>query len=352
MQVESPASTRFVPERAAHAGGAVSVPHPITGKAIDRRSAVLDTSAPVAVPVRKGLRAWDPGYNLQLASAQQTLDFLGDVAGKLQVLGTAIKGALAGGSRAEDGTLNAALHELVARWDERGEATARSLDGQLAFGARGQARQSFRIPGLDVHSLQAQAQETLFFSVAGAGRQAIPVTLDPALPSAAQVRHMDLALFPAGIRVTANEQGDLLFDVPEAQWEAVRGTLAIRGGGMRYPAGQMHLVRPQAVASAVTPEQWRMDDLHGALRDVAAAQGRVRQARQDVSRELADAADRPEIGEAGMGGAVMPSWAADFSREFRDNASSSDYRFVASVAPALTGISRERVVSLLALRTD
>jgi hypothetical protein len=299
--------------------------------------------------VRKGLRAWDPGYNLQLASAQQTLDFLGDVAGRLQALGTFIKGALAEttqGSQAANGTLDASLRGLAARWNERGEATAHSLDGQLAFGARGEARQSFHIPGLDVRSLQTQGRETLFFSVAGAGRQAIPVTLDPALPSAVQVRQLRLALFPAGIRVTDGERGDLLFDVPEARWDAVRDTLAIRGGGMRYPAGQMHLVRPQAVASAINPDQWSVDDLPRTLRDVVTAQGQVRQARQQVGRALVDAADRPGT-EAGR-----TEWVEGFSQEFQENANNPDYRFVASVAPALTGISRERVVSLLALRTE
>jgi len=352
MQVESPASTRFLPQRAASTHEATFTPAPGVGagKRPGRSPDVADRAVPAAAaPVRKGLRGWDPGSQLQLASAQQTRDFLQDMEGGLRALGAAIRGTLAG-SPPGDATPDAMLRTLTARWAERGDATAYSLDGQLKFGARGQARQSFRIPGLDVDSLQAQGRETLFFSVTGSGRQPIAVVLDPSCPSRVQVQQMDTALFSAGMRVTGSAQGDLLFDVPEVRWEAVRDTLAIRGGGMRYPAGQMHLVRPQAVAPIVSPDQWRLDDLAGTLRYAAAAQARVRQARQQVDRALVNAAAGPAA--AASGETASADWADAFCQEFHERAADPDYGFVASIAPALTGISRERVVSLLSLRAD
>ncbi|MDF1484192.1 hypothetical protein PY257_03185 [Ramlibacter sp. H39-3-26] len=366
MQVESPLSARLTPQRT-RAGVELLVARGdaqgvFSGATKADADATAASTAAQAAPVRAGLKTWIPQYNQDVAGAQQALSFLGDLAERLQGLRTALGSKLAQlSSDAEDGTapageaaaLDKLLGDFARRWRERPQSTMQSLDGNLSYGRRGHARQPFRVAGLDAKALQGGSRETLFFSVGGAGRQPIPVAIDPSVPLPEQVQRMDFALAPTGVRAALDGQGQLQFDVAETQWPSVRDSLAIQGGGVRYPAGQMHLARPETVPRAVRPETWSVHSrsaMRQTLQAVLEAQSRVYAAQQQVRAALSRAASQitPAVeGGEDDGTLGISAWVADFSAQFAQRGEQSGYQFVSAVAPALIGISRERVVALL-----
>ena len=307
---------------------------------------------------RGGLRNLDFELNRQVAGAQQALNFLDQAGSRLQSLKGILSGKLAekkadsGTASGSDAKLNEQLRQFNALWRQRDAATAGTLDGQLRVVQAGSAQQRFRIRGLDAASLGSGDKETLSFSAAG---KQVSVALDPAAGEAAVLRRLQNALAPIGMGVERSG-GSLMFSVAEGDWPAVRDSLAVKGGGQRFPTGQFNRVRTEAEADAIQPQSWRADDTQAArqtLQEVLTALDLIRQARNTISRSLAEADARMQPQQKGATGAAAAAdesdWAASFVQRFEAMAEKPDFNVFAAVAPALTAVSRNRVMALLGM---
>lgn len=301
-----------------------------------------------AAPLRGGLSNWDPQFNRQLASAQQALGFLDQVASRLQGLKSDLSAKLAA-NQPGDERLNDKLRTFADLWRDRPAATGGSLDGQLRYNGVAEPRQRFTVRGLDLRTLQSGEKETLTFAVAGVGQRLLPVAIEPGLSADELVRRLRQALAPAGIHVAQDENtGALSFDAPASAWPAVRDSLAVRGAGIRFPSGQLNRVRLDAEPEAVRPNEWHTDDtiaLRRSLQEVIDALDRVRHAREVLSRILAEARNRIDAST----GPEDQDWALAFTTDFEALVRQSGYVAFSEIAPALVSISRNRVLSLLAL---
>ncbi|NMG34624.1 hypothetical protein GRF61_09230 [Azoarcus sp. TTM-91] len=306
---------------------------------------------------RGGLRNLDFELNRQVAGAQQALNFLDQAGNRLQALKSTLSGKLAeksdggAGPSAADARLAEQLRQFSALWRKRGAASAGTLDGQLQVVQAGSAQQRFRIRGLDADSLRSGDKETLSFSAAG---KQVSVAVDPAAGETAVLRRLQSALAPIGMGVERSG-GSLVFSVAEGDWPVVRDSLAVKGGGQRFPTGQFNRVRAEAEADAIQPQSWRADDTEAArqtLQEVLAALDLIRQARNTISRGLAEAdarmQPRHKVG-SGAAEADESDWAASFVQRFEAMAEKPDFNVFAAVAPALTAVSRDRVMALLGM---
>jgi hypothetical protein len=305
------------------------------------------TAAPVvrvAAPSRGGLSAWDPQLHGQLADAQQALSFLDQAAAQLQGLKADVSGRLAGRA-VSDAQVGSKLRQFAATWSRRAQDAGASLSPSLDY--EQPATQRFTVRGLNLASLRGGERETLAFA-AGAGRAPMTVQLEPELADDEIVRRFARALAPADIGVAAGADGALVFSSPESEWPAVRDALAVRGGGIRFAAGQAVRVRADAEPAAVQPESWQAGDagqLRRTLQQIVQALERVHMARENVSHALATMS----AGVHGPPKVADPVGATTFVDAFVAAIGQPGFASFSPVTAALSGISRDRVLSLLAL---
>jgi hypothetical protein len=340
---------------------------PATRDVAPRRSTdAAAASGHAPAPLRRGLGNWNPQLHQDLSNAQQAQDFLDRTAAQLQGIKAELSAKLAG-LQSQDSQLQAQLQQLAATWHGRHSASGGSLDPQLRFSTPAVATQRFSVRGLDLQTLTSGSGETLAFSVGGTGQGLMSVSIPPGLSPDEVVRRFDHALAPAGIRVASDDSGALIFSVSEGAWPAVRDTLSVKGDGIRFPTGQLTRVKTDAEPAAVQPEAWQKaingpaaapsadpptDDrsadaaaLRRALQQIVQSLDRVRQARVVVARALAEAAGKIDQARPREGPADAKALAANF----QSVAGQQDYASFSSVSSALVGISRSRVISLLAL---
>src|SRR5690606_28999568 len=118
------------------------------------------------------------------------------------------------------------------------------------------------------------------------------VALDPQQSPSAIVGALDRALAPMGVRATRDAKGELAFSVSEANWPQVRDSLAIRGGGRRFPTGQFNHVRVVPAEQAIQPSKWSGTDAAStrrALQEIAQAQLLIRKSHGTVRSVLEQA---------------------------------------------------------------
>jgi hypothetical protein len=349
-----------------------------------------DASAPSpSIPLRAGLSNWDHQLQGEIASAQQALSFLDQSAAQLQALKSelaarlASRSGMAASSRnssqdtsqaassdstdaasnvasstssnatsASDTSLQASVQQFSDAWKQRQATAGGSLDAQLSYTSPAPASQRFTIRGLTMSNLQAGAKEVLNFSVSGATQALSSVSITPGLSQDEIVQRFNQALAPASISASIDASGAMVFSTPEGSWATVRDTLSVRGGGIRFPSGQMNRVKVDPEAPAISPDSWSTGDteaLRQTLQQVVQALAQVQQARTSVSQALANANGRvasvqtPDADASGVG---MDRLAQNFSK----TASAPGYDSLLSLTSALIGISRDRVVSLLSLR--
>ena len=333
--------------------GSVEQLRPQERAAVD--TAEVRDAAVTQTPPKQGLRAWDPGRHQRLTTARQARDYLRQLAAQLQRLKDQITTQLAAAERQANSanasgggdvtaSLTQALKELDQLWSQRQENSGQTLDAHLQYAAEGSTRQTFRLRGLDALALQSGSREVLTFSLAGTADGVTSAAIDPAEAPEVNVRRLDQALSTLGVRVSLDGQGQPLFSASETQWAKVREGLHVRGEGRRFAAGQPHHARAEAQPDAVKPGEWKDTVRENAgmrqvLQAVMRALDRVKQAQREVSEALAGAS-------AEMARAEDPAQAV-FAESFEDMTQTPDYSVYQQVAPALTGISRERVVALL-----
>jgi hypothetical protein len=310
------------------------------------------TPSRAPAPLRRGLSGWNPQLHKQLSDAQQAQDFLDQTAAQLQGLKADLSAKLTG-LQSQDGQLEAKLQQLASTARGRSQSSAGSLDPQMRYSSPATATQRFSVRGLDLQTLTSGAGETLSISSGGTGRGLTSVSITPGLSADAIVQRFDRALAPSGIRATSDDSGALIFSVDESSWPAVRDNLSIKGDGIHFPTGQLTRVRADAEPAALQPEAWQKavksgdtDAVRRTLQQVAQALERVKQARSVVSRSLADAASKIDQARPTQGDAAA---AVSLAANFQTVAGRSDYSSYSSVSAALVGISRTRVLALLAL---
>ncbi len=308
------------------------------------RAPVVATPASV---LRGGLRDWNPQLNQHVAGAQRTIGYLDEVSGQLRQLRHDVSARLAG-REPQAGAAAETLQQFARTWRERPAATAGRLSPRLAYG-EGEAPQRFTVRGLTLQALRTGEKETLAFALGGAARSQPTVLVEPGLDDEALVQRFDQALAASRIRVRRDDSGSLVFSTPESAWPQVRDTLAVRGGGIRFPTGQFNRVRVDAEPDALQPQHWRLDDpaaMRDTLAQVVQALDAVRQARSDVEHALDAAGAALEAAQPGE----TADAAAAFVRRFEALARERGYASHQSVAASLLGVHRERVQALLTLR--
>jgi len=297
-------------------------------------------------PARSGgLRGWLPDLNRSVAQAQQSREFLDGVSGHLQSLKAGLSASLAGRAAA-DGRVEESLVSLVATWGDRPAASGGALDPQLRYTGPAAATRRFTVRGLDFPSLQQGDRETLALSVGPVGQRPLPVVVEPGLSERAIVQRLGQTLSPANVSVQRDDQGRLTLAVPEAQWPAVRDTLAVKGGGKRFPTGQFHRVRAEPEADAVPVATWKtdtVDDRKTTLQGVLTSLDRVRDAQAVVGRALAGASAALEGCRPAQGAA----WATSAAEAFEATGAEGGYAARAALVSAVDGLNRPRVRSVL-----
>jgi hypothetical protein len=313
--------------------------------------AATDPAPQAAQPgLHRGLNSLNPQINQQVATAQQTLDFLGGLSSQLQAFKTQLNRELSGGFVKEGALANQRQH-LQQLWQERQVRSSGGLNDQLDYSGDGQALQHFRIRGLDAFNLQSKANETLTFSLAGTPRQTRAVQVGPGLPMSIMASRFDQALAPAGIRVTVNAQGELDFAVPQSQWAQVQDGLMIKGDGKRFPTGEFSRLRLAAEPAAIAPTSWQIDTLaeqRQTLSQVVQAVRRVAQVSEKVQRVLADTHQTLSQQSAAAGATE----AASFTQGFAALVLDPRYSSLSTLATSLQGLPRYRIENLLALRAE
>lgn len=311
-------------------------------------TAPVESQSGRKTPAQGGLNQWDSDLNQQLSRAQQALAFLDQIESRLQGLKSDLSARLAADQAAGDPVLDDKLRDFADSWSKRKTTAGGSLDGQLVFDGAGGARQSFTIRGLDRNALQSGDKESLAFSVGGIGQRLLVVSIEPGLSEEALVRRFDQALAPADIRVSGDGQGGLLFSVAESAWPKVRDSLSVKGAGKRFPSGQLVQVKTDEVPAAIRPGSWGSAGIEmqrRTLQNVIEALGKIRQAREVINRALAEMGRRVRE----QPGSAERDWALAFAADFENIALQPVYQIYSAIAPALASISRERVLSLLAL---
>jgi len=311
------------------------------GAAIDQAAA---GKAPA--PLRRGLSNMDAPLQNDVSGAQQAIDFLEQSAAQLRALKTDIAAKLATRSM-RDGQVEQRVRQFSETWRNRTQASGGTLDAQLNYSNQ-PSTQRFTVRGMTLANLRNGARETLAISVGGGTAGLRSVHLAPGLSDAEIISRFDQAMAPAGVRVSVNKDGELVFTAPESAWPGIRDSLAVQGSGIRFPAGQLNRIKADAEAPVVVPEGWGTADIESmraTLQQVTQALAHVEAALAKVRQELAAATQRvqselPEIEVAGMG---------QMAEVFANVANEPGYSALVSLTSALVGINRDRVVSLLRL---
>ncbi|MDB6002032.1 MAG: hypothetical protein JWP52_3731 [Rhizobacter sp.] len=307
-----------------------------------------DTAAPAAdapTPKPSSLRparGADRPTHRDTSSAQQALAYVERMAAHLQDLKASLTRKMAQPQHDEP-SLADDLRAVADQWSNRSKATGGALDSQLHYSGPDSARQSFTVRGLDASALASPERETLSFTVGNGNRTVMSTTFEPGSTAKENTQKLDRALAASGVRVKQGSQGEPVFDVAESAWPDVRDSMSVKGGGFRFPAGQLNKVRTLPQGDAMTPQTWQSEtaSVRRTLQEVTQALDRIRQVAAKLHKVLDEAA-LP----------VAPSeqaWAQTFVGEFSAVAGQSDYRIQSSLAPALLGLNRSRVLSLLAL---
>ena len=321
------------------ASGAGRAKAPARTETVREEAAARPAAQPRAAhaPARRGLANWDTRLQGDVASAQQALDYLERVAGQLESVKAALSAKLANlKSGARD--LEARARQLSATIAARGSQAGGSVDAELRFSEGEPARQRFRIGGLDVATLQAAAPMNLAFSIGGAGGPQLAAAIEPGMTPEQIAARLDRTLAPLKVRAGLDDGGRLAFSTEEANWPAVRDSIAISGRGRAHTEA----IAPQSKLEDL--ETGNADALRHSLREVVQALERVRRSQAAASAALSAATARAAQPE------MSPDDLAISAQDFASTASNHDYESLLAITSALVGVSRERVLSLLGLR--
>ncbi|MDB5746927.1 MAG: hypothetical protein JWP72_1775 [Massilia sp.] len=304
------------------------------GKLAEARPAARTAAQP---PARRSKLDWDTRLQGDVASAQQAQDYLNQVTRELESVKAALSAKLAGmTSGARD--LEVRARQLAASIAARSVRAGGSVDAQLAFSDGAPAQQRFRVSGLEAGMLQAAAPLSLAFSIGGAGGPQLAAAIEPGMTPEQIAGRLDRTLAPLNVRARLDGQGRIEFSTAEANWPAVRDSIAISGRGRVATEALSPDLKLQDLGTG------NPDALRQSLREVVHALDRVRRSQAAAGAALTVAAQR----------AAQPELSAEAlaltAQDFASTAISHDYNSLLAITSALVGVSRERVLALLGMR--
>jgi len=280
-----------------------------------------------------------------VARAQQALDYLERVASQLESLKSEISAKLASAnsqrstrsSQTGSQQIDSAARQLAATLAARKSSGGGGIDANLKFDGQ-PAQQRFRIRNLDIDTLQQSAPTTVAFSIGGAGGPQLAASITGDQSSEEIARAIDRAVAPLGVRAGL-DNGSLVFSTGEAEWPAVRDSIAVSGRGR---------VATEEVAPQLAPQQWpaggESNALRQSLREVVQALERVRHSQNAASNALSSASVQVSAAS------TPPPEVEMATDDFASAAQSTNYDSLVALSSALVGVSRERVLALLGLR--
>ncbi|MCL6262289.1 hypothetical protein [Craterilacuibacter sp. RT1T] len=286
--------------------------------------------------------------NQQLTSAQQSLDFVDQLLRRLELLKSDL-GRELGSRRIEKEPLQARADEVGAQWAQREAKTDGTLDGQLHFQVTGQVRQRFSLRGMDLSALTQGKAETLVLIGPERGVPPAVVAVGEGVDEKTLLQRFNRALGGMGVRAEVDDGGALAFSVEETALARLREGLMVRGEGVRFPAGSPQRVRLET-ESGPFQLPWQLDDHAGvrqSLQRVVSIIAQVQQSRAAILSAIAEA----EHSISRLVSMDEQSWAQGFVADFNARLNQRDaYQGYYEILPALSGVSRYRVLSLLSLR--
>jgi hypothetical protein len=318
----------------------------VSDPAPDNSSAdkAVSSGALAPAPLRSKAASMGGALQDQVARAQQALDYLEQVAGQLESVKGELTSRLAGARSAarqqsSDAQLNAQVRKLGSTLASRAKNAGGGVDSNLNFTSK-PALQRFRIRGLDLASLRSAGPQSLAFSVGGNGGPQLSVNIDPDQTDEEIAAAINRAMAPMGVNAGLDGQGGFVFTTPEANWPAVKDSIAISGRGR---------ATTDEVPAELAPQHWtggsgNGDALRASLREVVQALERVRRSRDAAGSALSAAT--VEMTRA----TTPPPEVQEAAQEFASTAASPDYESLLSLTSALVGVSRERVLALLGLK--
>jgi hypothetical protein len=304
-------------------------------------------TANATAPIRRVASNAGAVQQSDISGAQQAVDFLEQSAAQLRALKTELSAKLVSQQRGE-GQLEARLRQFGATWRNRQQASGGTLDAALNYGPA-PAPQRFTVRGMTLPNLRHGERETLAISVGGGAQGVRSVMLAPGMNDQQIVGSFDQALAPAKVRVSAGDDGALVFSTSEQNWPGVRDQLAMQGNGIRFPAGQLTRVKADPVAPAIQPEQWggaNVEALRATLHQVVQALAHIEQALSQVNLAL----NKTTVQVESMQPGVTLAGIGQAAENFVSTANQPSYQSLLTLSSALVGMSRERVISLLGLR--
>lgn len=342
------------PTGAASGTGATTQARLVPARSIDTVDSAKDNAASTADAPPARLRSTSSAVSGALqgsvARAQQALDYLERVASQLESLKGEISAKLAssansqrsqrvssGASQSSSQHIASAARQLAATLAARKNSGGGGIDANLNFDGQ-PAQQRFRIRNLDIETLQQSAPTTVAFSIGGAGGPQLAASITGDQSSEEIAHAIDRAVAPLGVRAGL-DNGSLVFSTGEAEWPAVRDSIAVSGRGR---------VATEEVPAQLAPQQWpasaESDALRQSLREVVQALERVRHSQNAASNALSSATVQ-------VSAASTPPPEVEMATEdFASAAQSTNYDSLVALSSALVGVSRERVLALLGLR--
>lgn len=302
----------------------------------DPDSRVVTQVTATSAPLQRGIK-WDTRLQGDVARAQQAVDYLERVASQLEALKADLSAKISGRSDPAR-QIEVRAQQLAATLQTRAKKGGGGVDSQLEFKDGQAATTRFRIRGFDMAALQSAGPQTYAFSVGSAGGPQLTATIDEGMTPQEIAARLDRTLSPVKVRVSLDNQQQLVFGAPESEWIGIKDAIAISGRGRVDTAEE---------PAVIAPEQWNIgnpDALRQSLREVMAALGRVRRSQEAASAALSAAMARtpqPAMPEAEL---------AVISQDFTATAAGHDYQSLLAITSALVGVSRERVQALLGLR--
>ncbi|RRN81019.1 hypothetical protein EIM50_04220 [Pseudoxanthomonas sp. SGD-10] len=293
-----------------------------------------------------GFAARQSELNREATGTQRALAWMDGLLPRLRELARRLS-APAASAGAAPPALEASLAQLRGYWERRPADSGGTVDAELQLFPAGDARQAFRIRGLDQAALAAPEAETLVFHPRGMGRRARVLVLGEGDAPEERLRRLGAVLAPDGLQVAADDAGGLRFSVQESAWPALRGQLLVQGGGRRFPSGWPSRVVAEPLAGAIDPAQWSVDDAgtrQDAFRQASAALIRAEHARNDMAAHLAATAAQVRAGQPQATPAAMRQAADGFAAGLAGDAG---FRRLATAGACLRGMSRQRVGSVL-----
>ncbi len=322
-----------------HSAAATSTPaaaRALAVKPLDADSRAVTHAAPASAPLQRGIK-WDTRMQGNVARAQQALDYLERVASQLEALKADLSAKISGRSNPVR-QIEVRSQQLANALEARRKEAGGGVDAQLSFNGGEPAMTRFRIRGFDLAALQSSGQQTYAFSVGSNGGPQLSATIEPGMTPEEIAARLDRTLSPVKVRVSLDNQQQLVFSAPEAEWVGMKDAIAISGRGR---------VDVTEEPASLAPEQWNAgnpDALRQSLREVLQALARVRRSQEAASAALSAAmmsTPQPAIPEAEL---------AVVTGDFASTAAGHDYQSLLAITSALVGVSRDRVQALLGLR--